>query len=842
MEKKAESDLSTMWHGSLMPDEWPKKKTVDLGQNGVTVSADPYGGIYQISSKIRSHKYAMMIAAPWPQFDQKDRQNPTVVREYRKHMERRLQSKQPGLGLRLDVAKGHTVIKHVNDSLGSQVQIGYDTRGQKLLVQTVLKVQEDGTILQAIQVTNNDQHPRNVSVTLDLSFAISRASYGQLTDQGPVPMPEPANVVHVWKQNLVKEDRVSQWSDTICFDNESLGGRLSAKVMFYNVSENRFIEFDEALLPAVGTDPNPPSLLVESNNQQPRCQTIRLGPFQTARLACALRPDDILFPDMGPNWDQDGLDLKALLDPKLFAHRDDIHHMQYNEIQRRYLPAAKGARDSPELETIESKILWANVNYIIGCCSTPVATSDRVCWAVIPDHIALPLGWPRDNYWQLRLLSKLLTSDGFHDLFPGKASKAQEYSDKIRLITKGHLDWLFNTATAKIQIGNEERYFWRRSYLINGQPKDGSVYQLDTQLYPFLQLSEYYNDLEKLNMLDEEHVAFVRSIMKSETFSSVLTDILMRQDPELRLFKTDETPADDCTSDFPFHLSSNIMVWHTMTKLSNLLRDTEASTWLARDLDPAVLERVAGQVFEGILEHFVCRCHDGSGESMLAYAFDPSRPADHPARHRRYHDGNDMPTVLAHEWGFLLNLPRPGDDGAVAFDPTTTAAANARPSRDGAWLRAVWEKTLTWALTPDPRWTLATDGAARGEHAALRTPGCNGGYAGRGTEPFHGLGSDHSAGAWVLGFYQEWKFAAAVGDGAREAGAWRKIRGAMQWDGTFSEAVDVWTGECTSKTWFSWPGAMVAAELIETVVAQTRASGLLLGHIDREDDGVDCPC
>lgn len=86
----------------------------------------------------------------------------------------------------------------------------------------------------------------------------------------------------------------------------------------------------------------------------------------------------------------------------------------------------------------------------------------------------------------------------------------------------------------------------------------------------------------------------------------------------------------------------------------------------------------------------------------------------------------------------------------------------------------------------------------------------------------HGLGSDHSEGSWVLGFFQEWKYAQIVGDVQREAAAWQKIQGSMQWDGTFSEAVDVYDGSCTSKTWFSWPGAMIAENIVGTVVAQTQ--------------------
>lgn len=376
---------------TFKPDEWPRKKTVDVGRNGVTVSADPFGGIYQISSKIQNNAYAMMIAAPWKQFDQRDRQTPEAVREYRKHMERRLQNKEPGLGLRLEIAKGHITVEHVKDSLGSHVLIEYRDRQEQLFVQTALKVRDDGTIIQAIQVTNAGQKSRDIPVYLDLSFAISRASYGQLTDQGIVSMPDPSNVVHVWRETpRLERSQTGQWSDTVCFDNQSLGGRLSSRIVFCNVTTKAYIKVDESILPSVGQDPNPPSMLHESNSQRPRSQTLRVSPLQTLRLGCVLRPDDIVLPDTGPCWGPDGFDPEKLLDPKLFAHDDGVHEPQ--EILKRHLTAIAGAEDSSELDTIESSILWANMNYILGCCSTPVGNFDCSCWAVIPDHIALPLG------------------------------------------------------------------------------------------------------------------------------------------------------------------------------------------------------------------------------------------------------------------------------------------------------------------------------------------------------------------------------------------------------------------------------------------------------------------
>lgn len=67
----------------------------------------------------------------------------------------------------------------------------------------------------------------------------------------------------------------------------------------------------------------------------------------------------------------------------------------------------------------------------------------------------------------------------------------------------------------------------------------------------------------------------------------------------------------------------------------------------------------------------------------------------------------------------------------------------------------------------------------------------------------------HSPGAWPLGYFQEYVFAQMTGDSAAEENALKKFRAAAQWDGLFSEAVDVKSAQCTSKAWFSWPGSMI---------------------------------
>jgi meiotically up-regulated gene 157 (Mug157) protein len=68
-----------------------------------------------------------------------------------------------------------------------------------------------------------------------------------------------------------------------------------------------------------------------------------------------------------------------------------------------------------------------------------------------------------------------------------------------------------------------------------------------------------------------------------------------------------------------------------------------------------------------------------------------------------------------------------------------------------------------------------------------------------------------------LGYFQEMLYADARGNTRAKDDVLKRIIGAMQWDGTFGEAVDVNTGETTSKAWFSWPGSMIAAALVDSL-------------------------
>ncbi len=216
---------------------------------------------------------------------------------------------------------------------------------------------------------------------------------------------------------------------------------------------------------------------------------------------------------------------------------------------------------------------------------------------LLTDHQILPLSWTRDAYFVLQALC----------LHP---------SAQTLDLLRRHLSWLF-------EIAWRPAGYWGRAYLANGQPKD-HIFQLDQQCYPLLELTEYAalgGDAETVARL-VQHVP------------TVLQIILEKQAPQTMLFATEETPADDPLP-FPYHFSSQILLWHTLRQLADLNRH-----WRFTSLD---LVALAEAVRAAIQRHLVA---EHMGRTLFAYATDLA------GGYHFYHDANDLPTVLAPLWGF----------------------------------------------------------------------------------------------------------------------------------------------------------------------------------------------
>lgn len=207
----------------------------------------------------------------------------------------------------------------------------------------------------------------------------------------------------------------------------------------------------------------------------------------------------------------------------------------------------------------------------------------------------------------------------------------------------------------------------------------------------------------------------------------------------------------DDAVEYPFHFSSHVLLWHALSRLAKMSAELAQSSRLKKRVT-----QLAEQVRASTMKYFLCLDKQ------------PERPVfsylvDGHGNRSFYHDANDLPTLFAPTWGFVQSDIE----------------------------KQAWHNTMDFAFSAENE----------------------GGYYGEGM--FGGLGSVHTRGPWPLGYFQGWRYAQMTGDTSRESDDWRKICGAMLWDGTFSEAVDSHTGECTSKAWFSWPGSMIGSGLLQ---------------------------
>lgn len=204
---------------------------------------------------------------------------------------------------------------------------------------------------------------------------------------------------------------------------------------------------------------------------------------------------------------------------------------------------------------------------------------------------------------------------------------AERYQSMIHSTVKGHLNWVFRRA--------ERPYsFWHRSYLVTGRPKDGPVFQLDQQCYPFLELCDFLAEYP-------QEFAFVESLCKEGSIIDTISLLESKRDVNTGLFPTDETPGDDAV-EYPFHFSSHILLWTTFSRFNDLLK----TIGLDSAFKALNLNSFAQDVRNSTLRHFQT-VNGHSGKPMFAYLTDGA------GKTTLYHDANDIPTLFAPAWNFV---------------------------------------------------------------------------------------------------------------------------------------------------------------------------------------------
>ncbi|MDQ5852995.1 MAG: glycoside hydrolase family 125 protein, partial [Chloroflexota bacterium] len=635
-------------------------KPLDFGNGLTTGSVNDQGRLVSINTVHPQHGYVTLTCVP--AFPEDRRYDVAYVRSYRAALAAR---DLPDFGYTFRGMPQHPATSALETDALPRVRLTLDDGVEADLITFAPDV--DGApasgVLQVCSVMNH----RDASYTLAYEWGgpllLTRASYAQLTEGGPLPRP-------------LDDWTVTHQEQLLTIENGSLGWAVAVA----GVPEGSII-LDE--------DAQPPTVRLQGR--------LRLEPGTQATLVTAY--------GCAPNAEE------ARARATMLAAQDS--EQLFHTTRERYeaIAAVVGTTDLPGAAFLTSRAL----HYILACCAVPIG--DATC--LITDHQLLPLAWTRDAYYQVQALLALrrrAVAAGF---------SGARVVDELDQLVRRHLVWLFTVA-------ERPAGYWGRAYLTTGRCKD-LAFQLDQQCYPLLQIVDYVRASGDLAIVEQfqSHIA------------AVLETILERRAAEAWLFPTSETPADDVV-EYPYHLSSQILTWRTFHALAELRAHVQFTT-----LD---LAGMAEQVRQDVYRHMIAT---HAGRALFAYL------TNLRGDYRLYHDANDLPTVLAPQWGFC-----------AAGDP-------------------VWQATMAFAFSPDNE---------------------GGFYAGR----YAGLGSVHTPHPWPLGDIQEMLVAQLLGDEQRRERVWHKLAGLACWDGLFPEAYDEHTGEVASRHWFAWPGAALAMVVLAT--------------------------
>jgi uncharacterized protein len=505
------------------------KKPIDAGIGGLTASINTNGFIHSINSFHSEQGYITVSSAN--QFPNDKWFDSSYVRQYRRE---HAENKQ-GFGVVPDIPFENVNSYHIENTFPC---FQYEWQGVSF-ESTFFPVEHDNScyFIHDLKITNHDASENRIPFKIGGIFSLNRCSYGQLTEGGPILLPDLENKLFINGHHLT-------------ISNEKLPATFSA----FHFSNGH------------------PLLLTEENKEF----SAPIHYHTNYEVEIKKGQTDVITSVYTFSNREVSFEFAKTMLQKAFKRND----------------ALKIKEDLP----YSFYIIERNVDYIISCCSVPV-TEDHIC--IITDHQLLPLSWNRDAFYMINLLLEVSEIIG------------QEKKEKIQQIVSGHLCWVFEKA-------QRTETYWGRAYLTNGFCKD-KIFQLDQQLYPLLELCRYF-EIFKDNTIVHRLQPYIEEILQM---------ILLHRDEEKWLFKTGETPADDKV-DYPYHFSSQILLWYTLKQLETLNK-----LFAFTQFD---LHEMARNVKRDCLNAFTAEINN---KKVFAYL------TDLKGNYKFYHDANDLPTALA---------------------------------------------------------------------------------------------------------------------------------------------------------------------------------------------------
>lgn len=204
-------------------------------------------------------------------------------------------------------------------------------------VQMIITITDRNQVQQTTILSTASATAVSISVALDLGMSLNRASYGQLTEGGPVQLPESMNVLTTTSVN-----------NTFTLNNPNLGVGINGH-FWTNRWDIETLKLEDTTQMVYG---KPVKVQRNTDNLMVSAEFPVILNFTMELPLYVLKSRFPLSPRM-PN-------------PRTWYIKD---------------PAAV-------------TIIQGNLEYILGNCIIPISENST---CIITDHVALPLGWNRDN-------------------------------------------------------------------------------------------------------------------------------------------------------------------------------------------------------------------------------------------------------------------------------------------------------------------------------------------------------------------------------------------------------------------------------------------------------------
>lgn len=322
---------------SIALESFRPRKTLDFGSDGLVCSIGILGDIIALS--VYHPEHGIIAANPFHQFPGGDKfWDSSFVRAYRKQFIDYFKQPGSGFGVRIPGIKTNMTPKLTD---GRWPTITYETEGLKAEVAFAITQGPSPLLINRLIIFNDTNEPKTAEVDLSGQVSINRASYGQLTEAGPVPIPACLN------QSRYHEG-------IVLIENPNLPATLACALY---LDGNRII-----LNGPCETSADP----VSFNH------TIRLE-----------------IPPYAKREVMGYMTLQPTLGAKQLSSRLKFGHMPVLQP-----PSGFMLNDTKNSTSVERFVIRRTLDYLLSCCCIPI-DGESVC--VLTDHIALPLGWHRDN-------------------------------------------------------------------------------------------------------------------------------------------------------------------------------------------------------------------------------------------------------------------------------------------------------------------------------------------------------------------------------------------------------------------------------------------------------------